>query len=45
MCNCYLKLRKAQYELDQQRGRGVIDLGRLRDMLDAEPCDCQKEAA
>ena len=45
MCNCYLKLARARYELDQQRGRGVIDLGKLQDMLTTELCDCENVAA
>lgn len=44
MCNCYLKLARARYELDQQRGQGIIDLGKLQNMLTAEPCDCEKAA-
>jgi hypothetical protein len=45
MCEATQQLKRISYELDQQRGRGVIDLGKLRDMTTIEHCDEHQETA
>lgn len=43
MCEHREALQKAAYELDQQRGNGIINLGKLRHMLDTTTdCDHDK---
>ena len=43
MCEHREALQKAAYELDQQKGAGIINLGKLRHMLTAnQECDHDK---
>jgi hypothetical protein len=42
MCEAERRLRQVSYELDQMRGNGVIDIGKLKKLTDAD-CDCGKD--